>query len=283
MPINHLRAFNRLNVKKFKMLCVDIYLQMRDGEIQLVAASLSFSTILSLIPFFAVILATFQFFGGDDMLYNNVENLLLLYFKDAAGAQFTQVVKNSIHNIHSSAVGGAGAVFLIITSLRLMHDMEFGIHRVWNQKNTRPLVKRIFGYWFLMMVMPVALAIYAGTTTLLRIELGRGFIPGRFTAVSVLTFVLYLAYKYVPDLHVHKKSAFFSALLAAIGVVVVHGTFAWVVLRFFRLNNIYGSFAALPIFLIWVLTIWYVILGGVAICASTQRRQMLEKDLTSSV
>jgi membrane protein len=55
------------------------------------------------------------------------------------------------------------------------------------------------------------------------------------------------------------------------------------VVRFFRYNSIYGGFAALPVFLIWTLTIWYVILGGVAITASTQRRRLLEKDLTLGV
>ncbi|RYZ77132.1 MAG: YihY family inner membrane protein, partial [Proteobacteria bacterium] len=197
--------------------------------------------------------------------------------------QFALIIKNSIRNIHTGALGATGAVFLIVTSFRLMHDMEFGIHRVWNTKNTRPLVKRIFVYWLLMMLLPVALAIYVGLTSLVRMKLGRSYVPGTMTAIVVLTSMLYLAYKYVPDLVVTKASAFFSALAAAVGLVVVHGTFSYVIVKFFRLNNIYGSFAALPIFLIWDLTIWYVILGGVAICASTQRRQLLENSLTSGV
>lgn len=259
---------------------MDIVHQMRDGEIQLVAASLSFSTILSLVPFLAVILATFQFLGGNDILYAKVENLFLVYFKEAAGHDFARIIKLSIRNIHTGTLGVTGGIFLGITSFRLMHDMEFGIHRVWNQKNTRPLFKRIFAYWFLMMVLPVVLAIFVGITTLLRAQLGKAYLPGRLTAIGVLTAVLFLVYKYVPDLAVKKKSAFFSALLAAVGIVIVHNTFTWVTVKFFRLNNIYGSFAALPVFLIWVLTIWYVILGGVAICASTQRRQLLENNLT---
>jgi membrane protein len=113
------------------------------------------------VPFLAVILATFQFMGGNDIIYSKVENLLLLYFKEAAGNQFTQIIKTSIRNIHTGTLGLTGGLFLIFTSFRLMHDMEFGIHRVWNIKNTRPLFKRIFAYWILMMMLPIALAIYA--------------------------------------------------------------------------------------------------------------------------
>src|SRR5437868_9952539 len=105
MPVKRLHSLLKLYLRKLRFLAKDITLQMRDGEIQLVAASLSFSTILSLVPFLAVILATFQFFGGNDILYSKVENLLLLYFKEAAGAEFTSVIKTSIRNIHTGTLG----------------------------------------------------------------------------------------------------------------------------------------------------------------------------------
>lgn len=276
MKIAKSRAIVRLYSKKLQLMATDLFLQLRDGEIQLVAASLSFSTLLSVVPFLSVILATFKFLGGDDILYTRVENLLLLYFKEAAGAQFTQVIKDSIRNIHAGGLGTVGAMFLVVTSFRLMHDMEFGIHRVWNQKNTRPFLKRFFIYGFLVIVLPVFLAIYVGFTTLIRMELGKQYLPGTVTGMSVLILILYLVYKYVPDLKVNTKPAFFSAVAAGFGLWGLQSSFTWVTVRFFRISNIYGSFAAVPIFLIWVLIVWYVILGGAAICASTQRRQLLE-------
>lgn len=270
----------KIYIRKIQLMVKDLFHQLRDGEIQLVAASLSFSTVLSLVPFLAVMLATFKFMGGDDILYSRVENLLLLYFKEAAGADFVKAIKFSIRNIHVGSLGLSGAVILILTTFRLMHDMEYGIHRVWNKRISRPLLKRFFIYWFLVIILPIFLAIYVGFTTLIRMELGKKYVPGSLTGYSVLALILYLVYKYVPDLKVNSKSAFFSAIVATAGLGVVQSTFTWVTVNFFRFNNIYGSFAFLPIFLIWILTIWYVILGGVAICASTQRRQLLENDLT---
>lgn len=277
-----LRVRSKTLFRKTRLMAKDLLHQLRDGEIQLVAASLSFSTLLSVVPFLSVILATFKFLGGDDILYSRVENLLLLYFKEAAGAQFTLIIKTAIRNIHAGSLGFVGAAFLVFTSFRLMHDMEFGIHRVWNQPNSRPLIKRFFIYFFLVLVLPVFLAIYVGFTTLVRMEFGKQYLPGTATGIATLVAILYLVYKYVPDLKVKAKSAFFSALMAAAGLWVVQSTFTWVTVKFFRINNIYGSFAAMPIFLIWVLTVWYVILGGVAICASTQRRQLLENEAEST-
>jgi membrane protein len=278
MRTKKFRTLLKIYFRRLSFMAKDLIFQLRDGEIQLVAASLSFSTLLSVVPFLSVILATFKFLGGDDILYSRVENLLLLYFKEAAGAQFTQVIKTAIRNIHAGGLGFVGACFLVITSFRLMHDMEFGIHRVWNQRNSRPLLKRFFIYFFLVMVLPVFLAIYVGFTTLVKMEFGKQYLPGMATGVITLVLVLYLVYKYVPDVKVKATSAFFSAVLAATGLWVVQSTFTWVTVNFFRISNIYGSFAAMPIFLIWVLTVWYVILGGVAICASTQRRQLLENE-----
>lgn len=272
------RNIPRTYARRLQYMGKDLMHQLRDGEIQLVAASLSFSTLLSVVPFLSVILATFKFLGGDDILYSRVENLLLLYFKEAAGAQFTGVIKTAIRNIHAGGLGVIGAGFLVATSFRLMHDMEFGIHRVWNQKNTRPWIKRFVVYFFLVIILPVFLAIYVGFTTLVRMEFGRQYLPGTATGLSTLALILYLVYKYVPDIKVKAKAAFFSAVVAASGLWVVQSTFTWVTVKFFRMSNIYGSFAAVPIFLIWVLTVWYVILGGVAICASTQRRQLLENN-----
>jgi membrane protein len=283
MAIRNLRALSRLTLRKSRVMLADLFAQLRDGEIQLVAASLSFSTILSLVPFLAVILATFKFMGGDDILYARVENLLLLYFKEAAGSDFTRVIRVSIRKVHAGGLGGWGAAFLVLTSFRLLHDMEYGINRIWNQKNTRPLFKRIFTYWFLVVLLPIFLAIYVGIMTLIKMQVENAYLPGAITGGAVLILILYMVYRFVPDLQVKRKSAFFSAFVAAAGLIVVHNTFTWVVVKFFRYNNIYGSFAALPIFLIWTLTIWYVILGGVAICASTQRRRLLEKDLTLGV
>lgn len=280
--ISKLSVLLKIYIKKLRLMGQDLIRQLRDGEIQLVAASLSFSTVLSLVPFLAVILATFKFMGGDDILYSRVENLLLLNFKQAAGAEFVRAIKFSIRNIHAGSLGFSGALILVITSFRLMQDMEHGIHRVWNQKNTRPLLKRFFAYWVLVITLPIFLAIYVGVTTLIRMELGKKYMPGSLTGYAVLALILYLVYKYVPDLKVKvkTKSAFFSAVMATAGLGVVQSTFTWVTVKFFRFNNIYGSFAFLPIFLIWILTIWYVILGGVALCASTQRRQLLENNLT---
>ncbi|WP_246845842.1 YihY/virulence factor BrkB family protein [Bdellovibrio sp. ZAP7] len=262
------------NFKNFWGVIKDTVQQMRDGELALVASSLSFSTILGMVPFLAVVTATFQSIGGFEALYPKVEFFLLMNLREAAGSDLTKYLRIFLKNINAGKVGTTGAVFLFITSLRLLHDMEVGIHRVWNQKNTRPFYKRLIYQWVLILLIPVFLAIYVGFNTLDQFQVVRKLLPTGFMNGMVLVGSLFLIYKLVPDLPVHWRSAFVSSLLGAAGMFGVHKGFSYLTLGVFNYNKIYGSFAAIPILTLWILSLWYVILGGVALCASLQKRHI---------
>lgn len=253
----------------------DTLQQMRDGELQLVAASLAFSTAIALVPFIAVVLATFQSIGGLEVLYPRVEAFLLRNLREAAGsAEVTKFIRIFLKNISAGRMGSWGAVLLFLTSLRLLHDMEVGIHRVWNQKNTRPFYKRLIYQWGIILVIPVFLAIYIGFSTLEQFRFVNRLIPATVSNSLVLVGCLYMTYKFVPAVFVRKRAAFISAILASVVIYGVHKVYTVLVVNFFNYNKIYGSFAAIPLLLLWILTMWYVILGGVALCASLQKRHV---------
>ncbi|KYG67428.1 hypothetical protein AZI86_01640 [Bdellovibrio bacteriovorus] len=248
---------------------------MRDGELQLVAASLAFSTAIALVPFIAVVLATFQSIGGLEILYPKVEAFLLRNLREAAGStDVTKFMRIFLKNISAGKMGSWGAILLFLTSLRLLHDMEVGIHRVWNLKNTRPFYKRLIYQWAIILGIPVFLAIYVGFSTLEQFKFVHRVIPASASNSLVLVGSLFVIYKFVPDVYVRKSAAFISALIASVVVYGVHKVYAVLVVNFFNYNKIYGSFAAIPLLLLWILTMWYVILGGVALCASLQKRHV---------
>jgi membrane protein len=260
--------------RHFWNVILDTTKQIRDGELQLVAASLSFSTAVALVPFLAVVLATFQSIGGLDAFYPKVEGLLLQNLREAAGSEATKFIRIFLKNINAGRLGTTGAVLLFITSLRLLHDMEVAINRVWNQPNTRPFYKRLIYQWALILAIPVLLAIYVGFTSLEQFKFVHRIIPAGVSNGIILIGSLFLIYKMVPDVAVHRRSALISSIVTAVMLFGVHKTYALLAMQFFSYNKIYGSFAAIPLLLFWILTIWYVILGGVALCASLQKRHV---------
>ncbi|MGZ3781942.1 MAG: YihY/virulence factor BrkB family protein [Pseudobdellovibrionaceae bacterium] len=267
-----MRLKNGFGFKTLWSVIKDTLQQMRDGELQLVAASLSFSTVIALVPFIAVVLATFQSIGGLEILYPKVESFLLKNLREAAGSETTKFIRIFLKNINAGRIGSTGAVVLFLTSLRLLHDMEVGINRVWNMRTTRPFYKRLIYLWGLILIIPVFLAIYVGFTSLEQFEFIKQMTP--VTNTMVLVGSLFLIYKMVPNTHVHAKAALISCLISSAGLFIVHKTYSTLAVKVFSYSKIYGSFAAFPLLLLWILTIWYVILGGVALCASLQKRHV---------
>ena len=248
--------------------------QMRDGELQLVAGSLSFSTALGLIPFIAVVLAIFQGIGGLEALYPKVEALLLSNLREAAGGNVAKFIRIFLKNINAGKLGTTGAVLLVLTSVRLMSDMEKGINRVWNIKVSRPLYARLVYQWMFILGIPVFLAVYVAFNSLGQFVYVRRLIPAGVTNALILVGSLFIIYKLVPALKVHAKAAFLSAVLAAATIYGVHKGFVYVTTKVFNYSSIYGSFAAIPLLFLWILSMWYVILMGVALCAGLQKRHM---------
>lgn len=269
--------------ERTKILVKDTKKQMKDGELQLVAASLSFSTAIAFIPFIAVVLATFQSIGNLEFLYPKVESLLLMHFKTAAGSEATKWIRIIIRNVGDGRMGVTGAIVLFITSLRLLHDMEVGIHRVWNLKNRRPLYKRIFAYWIFILLLPFGLAFYVGLDSLEQLHFAKRLFPAWLMNSVILFGSLFAIYKFVPDIRVKNKAALAAALLAGTGLWLTQMGYKWLGAWVFNYNRIYGALGAIPLLLIWMLTLWNIFLAGVAISASIQKRHLLEKEQSTEV
>lgn len=249
-----------------------IFAQMKEGEVQLVAGSLAFSTILGIVPLIALILSVVQFIYGFESFYPKIENLILGVFKDAAGAEAIRIMKLSIRNIHVGTIGTTGALFLILTSLRLLSDMEYGINRVWNIKTKRPLITRIFFYQVILVFVPLFLmASFSILKLKNQIDLVN-WLPKESVVLLFLFLFVYTVYKVVPYIKVPHRFAALSAVFATMGLVSVHKGFVLVAKTFFAYNKIYGAVAALPIMLLWLLGLWNVILAGAALAAALSRR-----------
>lgn len=252
---------------------LDPYNFFRSGDLRLLATSLSFTSILALIPFLAVVLATFQFVGGLDFLYPKVEAILLEYMKDATSTNVGNFLKGSLKRINAGALGSTGVFFLLGTSYTLLRDIEFAFNRIWKIKtSTRSFHHRLLVYWMVFLMAPILLAILAGLksfqyTQTFSSQIDEGIVAGFF-----LIWGLWMMYKIVPATYVRPRYAFYSAVITAGFVTLIQQSLAGIVLTFFKYNKIYGSLATLPIVLFWILFMWYAVLFGSYICYFLQTR-----------
>lgn len=236
------------------------------AEIRFSAAGLAFSTLLSLIPFLVVILTVFQSIGGLEAFYPRVESLLLESMKEATGATVTKYLKTTINQAQSRTVGYTGVAFLIFSTIGLLRNIDIAFHRLWKIKPQKPFIRRLWIHALVLLSLPVLLAIYIGLKSIDIIEnLSQGYHDNFFSYV-LMTLLLWSLYKFVPNTKVSRLSSFISSLLASLALLVVQKSFFWISLKVFRHNKIFGSLASFPIFMMWLLVVWTIILAGTSLC-----------------
>ena len=258
-----------------------MFQQTQDGEIRLVASALAFSTLLSLVPFMAMTLSIFKNIGGLEFLYPKVESFLLAYIEQGVGAKAILFVHNILQRISTNVLGTTSAVVLFFSSLKLIQDMERGINRVWNVEARRPFHRRVVLSLSLFFLFPITLAVYVSfrSASFLDPVIKSGV--HSLTDFSMLLGGLFILYKIVPFMKVRTRPALISALFAAVALVALKSSFAWAATKVFSYSKIYGSIAAVPLLCLWILSAWYIILAGVAFCASAQKRAWLVENFGS--
>lgn len=242
------------------------------NEIRFVASSLAFSTLLSIIPFFIIVLACFQAVGGLEEFYPKIEALLLSYLREATGSSISKYIRTLLENINFKALGISGGIFLVWTSLGLIRNMDYAINRIWQIKQTQPVYRRLWLYWLILLAVPIGLAAFIGLKSVILFNQSSRSFESQFLFSVWTSVFLFTIYKVIPDIRVRILPAAVSAVLAGASLWGVQKSFLWISLKVFRRNEIYGSLASFPIFLVWLLVVWYVVLAGVSLCAFLQQK-----------
>lgn len=242
------------------------------SEIQFAAASLSYSTLLSIIPFLIVVLAVFQLGVGLENLYPKIEILFTSYLKEATGNLAVDYIKSALSNVRPKTLGATGIILLMFTSINLIQSIDTAFHRVWKIKMNRPVFARIWFYWFILLLSPIALALLVGLRSINYFTQFNENMQNQFFISIWPALFLWLLYTFIPHFKVHFLAAMPSAILASIALNGVQSGFIWASISVFKKNKIYGSLASFPIFLLWLLVVWDVILCGVSMCSFLQQR-----------
>lgn len=241
-------------------------------DIRFAAASLAYSTLISLIPFIIIVLSVFQSVGGLEEYYPKTERIFLSYLRETTGYSVSKFVKTSLQNVDYKTLGITGAIALLWTSLGLIRNIDFAFNKIWGIKINKPIYKRIWLYWLIMVAVPLGLALFVGLKSMLFLNQSVRTTEHKLMLSIWTTVFIFTLYKVIPATKVNWLPAIISSLLAGIALFAVQKSFLWISLKVFTQNQIYGSLASFPIFLLWLLIVWYVVLAGVALCAFLQQK-----------
>lgn len=239
------------------------------------AGSLAFTTLLAMVPIITVALALTTAFPAFDHLVEALRRLAVEHFLPQTGG--VEMVTDQLAQFRENAAGLTliGLAFLGVTALMLMLTVDEVFNRIFRVRRPRPLAGRVIIYACVLTLGPVLIGgSISMTSFLVGYSLGMVKEIGALTRLVldsipfVFTIVaLTLLYLLVPSRRVGLRFAGIGGALAGVAFEVAKRGFGWYVAQFPTYAMIYGAFAVLPLFLLWVYVSWVVVLAGAIITA----------------
>jgi membrane protein len=251
-----------------------LYQRFLEDRLGLTAGSLTFTTLIALVPLFTVMLAVFTAFP----MFSSIQGDLERYFlRSLVPDNIARPVLLALTEFAGKArgMGTLGLLLLLVTALALMLTIDRTLNAIWRVQQKRPFAQRILVYWAALTLGPLALGVSLSLTSY-ALSAPRGMVramPGGFgLALNALQFMLLAAgmaglYRYVPNVSVRWRHAWAGGLFVAVALEGAQRALVWYVASVPSFSAVYGAFATAPILLLWVYLVWVIVLLGAVIAA----------------
>lgn len=249
------------------------------------ASMLTYYSLLNIVPLIAVAFGIAKGFGLEKIIEKQIVQIATrANWQADATEQILQFSRSMLEHVKGGVIAGIGVLMLFWTVISILGKIESSLNTIWDIQKTRPLVRKFTDYITLIVFAPILFVISSSATVLvashLKAIMNKIALLGVFSSVilfllNLLPYVsiwvlLTLLYIVLPNTKVPIR----SGLLGALAAGTVFQIIQWIYIKFqigiTKYGAIYGSFAALPLFLIWVQTSWMIILFGAEIAHANE-------------
>lgn len=258
-----------------------LYLTIRfftEKRVMTQASALSYSTLLAIVPILAVVFAIARGFG-----YNKY---IELWFRESLSTQpqvadiIVGFVNSYLVHTQSGIFLGVGLVFMLYSVLMLISNIEDTFNQIWQLSSTRPIIRSITNYLAICFLFPIIIVVSTGLSIFMETVadtmdgfriLGPAIRRMLSLAPCVLMSLMFIIlYVYMPNTKVRFSSAIVPGILAGIAMQVLQLAYIHSQIWVTGYNAIYGSFAALPLFMLWLQISWTICLFGAQLTYTNQ-------------
>lgn len=248
--------------------------RFREDHLGLTASSLTFTTILALVPFFTVALAVFTAFPIFGKLQEALQGWLVSSLvPDSISRQVLGYLTQFASK--ASSLGAAGFSILLATALALILTIDRTLNDIWRVQRLRPLGQRVLIYWAAITLGPLLMGASLALTSYVMSASG-GLVKRLPDGVQLLfdsiQFVVLAGgmaalYHYVPNTPVKWRHAWTGGLFVAVCIELAKKVLAVYLGKVPTYSVVYGAFATLPILLVWIYVAWVIVLLGAVVTA----------------
>ena len=248
--------------------------RFREDRLGITASSLTFTTLISLVPLVTVMLAIFSAFP----IFSRFQAALQNYFlQSLVPDAIAKPVLSALTQFAAQAnrLGTVGLVVFFGGALALMLTSHRTLNAIWRVRTPRPIAQRVLVYWAAATLGPLLLGVSLSLTgyVLTASRLWVGDLPGGLSVLlnavefGVLAGAMAGLFHYVPNTNVRWRHAIAGGVFVAAGFEVAKRGLAWYLGQVPSFALVYGAFATVPIFLIWIYLGWVIVLLGAVIAA----------------
>ena len=246
------------------------------------ASALTFYSILSIVPVVAMAFGIAKGFGFQKLL----EKLLFEKFpgQEEVMIQVVDFARSLLENTKGGMIAGIGIVFLFWTVIKLLSNIERSFNDIWEIKKPRTYGRKFGDYLSIILISPILVILSSSATVFIttqitliteKVALLGMFSPVIFVMLKLVPYCLVwilftFIYVLMPNTKVNFSSGFIAGVIA--GTIFQVAQWAYIIFQVgvAKYNAIYGSFAALPLFLIWMQLSWLIVLFGAEISFAYQ-------------
>lgn len=238
---------------------------------------LTYYTLFSIVPFLALLFGITKGFGLDEHFMGVIYGRFPEH-RELVG-HICEFANNTLRQSSGGVVAGAGIIALFWTVIWLINNIEKSFNVIWGLPDRKNVFRKLSSYLSLVFITPIMMVLISTFGMMLRTHIGD--IGGEASELSILYLTLdkivnivpvlgtctlfFVIYRFVPNTKVHWRGACVAAVVAGICFQLLQDTFIILQSSVFSYNRIYGGFAILPLFLVWVNWSWQIILIGAEI------------------
>ena len=249
---------------------------------ELRASALTFYSLLSIVPVVALAFAVAKGFGVEKVLGEQL--MAKMQGQEEVAERIIGFAQSFLENTKGGAIAGVGIVLLFWTVIKVLGNVEKSFNDIWGVKTARAMGRKFADYLSIMMICPVLLIIASSVTVLLTTQVSAmlerlsflGYVADaliwllKIVPYAVIWLVFTFVYVFMPNTKVELKAALWGGILAGTIYQLVQLAYITFQIGVSNYGAIYGSFAALPLFLVWLQLSWLIVLLGAEISFAHQ-------------
>ncbi|MBI9066828.1 MAG: YihY/virulence factor BrkB family protein [Salinivirgaceae bacterium] len=260
------------------------YRGFKEDKVNLRASALTFFSVLSVVPVVAMGFGIAKGFGFEDNLQQLLQDSLK--GQEDVATWIISFSNNLLSDVSGGLILGVGIGILFWTVLKVLGNIENAFNQIWQVRNSRVFFRKFSDYFAILLIAPILFVISSSLQVFLLDSVDKiaetipliGYLKPVFNLVQYMLIWLLFTFIYMvmPNTKVNFGAALLAGIIAGTGFSLLQWGYIHFQVGVSKYNTIYGGFAALPLFLIWMNWSWLIVLLGAEISFSAQNHKEYE-------